>query len=45
MTDYIDDMSDPTKIVWEENEKEDLLAFIEQQVKAVLTYQTYKWVV
>jgi len=45
LTDFIDDMTDPKKIVWEENEKEELLAFIEQQAKAVARETTYKWVV
>lgn len=45
MSDYIDDMTDPTKIVWEKNEKEELLAFIEQQAKAVARETTFKWVV
>jgi hypothetical protein len=45
MSDFIEDMTDPTKIVWEKGEKEELLAFIEQQTKAILTEQTYKWVV
>lgn len=45
MTDSIDDLSDPTKIIWEEGEKEEILAFIDQQAKAYITEQTYKWVV
>ena len=45
MSDFVDDLTDPTKIVWEDGEKEDLLAFIEQQAKAYSTEQTYKWVV
>lgn len=45
MSDFVYDMTDPTKIVWEKNEREELLAFIEQQAQAYVTEQTYRWVV
>jgi hypothetical protein len=45
MPDLVDDMCDPTKIVWEKNEKEEMIAIIQQLAQIYIAEQTYKWVV